>query len=91
MRASAQISVYPLRQEKLSPAIDAVRQALASEGIDVQVGPMSTLATGDVSRLFAALKRGFEAAASAAEVVMTVTVSNACPVGEQNVRGMGEI
>jgi uncharacterized protein YqgV (UPF0045/DUF77 family) len=80
---SAQISLYPLRQEKLSPAIAVLRRALESEGLEAQVGPMSTLVTGDASRVFAALQVGFEQAALGGSIVMVVTVSNACPAREQ--------
>ena len=80
---SAQVSLYPLRQQELGPAIDAVRQAFASEGIDSEIGPMSTIATGEAKRIFAGLQQAFEGAASEGQVVMVVTVSNACPTGAQ--------
>jgi uncharacterized protein YqgV (UPF0045/DUF77 family) len=82
MKVSAQISLYPLRQERLSPAIDALREALERAGLDAQVGPMSTLVSGEAERVFGALRAGFERAAGAGPVAMTVTVSNACPVPE---------
>ena len=80
MIASAQISVYPLRQERFGPAIEAVRVALAGRGLTPQVGPMSTLVAGDSAALFAALAEAFDKAGEEGEVVMTVTVSNACPI-----------
>jgi uncharacterized protein YqgV (UPF0045/DUF77 family) len=80
MTVSAQISLYPLRQEKLGPAIEAFRCALERQGLEAQVGPMSTLVTGDSGRIFEALRAGFEAAAEARQVAMVVTVSNACPL-----------
>lgn len=82
MKVSAQISLYPLRQERLGPAIEAFRQALERAGLDPQVGPMSTLVSGDPARVFAGLRAGFEQAAAGGPVAMTVTVSNACPVAE---------
>jgi uncharacterized protein YqgV (UPF0045/DUF77 family) len=85
MIASAQISVYPLRQERLGPAIEAVRAALASHGLAPQLGPMSTIVVGEEAVIFAALGDAFAKAAAAGEVVMTVTVSNACPVAKQGV------
>lgn len=77
---SAQISVYPLRQEHISTAVEAVRQALETRGLQPQVGPMSTVVTGEAAAVFAALQEGFGRAAATDQVVMTVTVSNACPV-----------
>ncbi len=80
MTASAQVAIYPLRQEHLSPAIEAVQQALRSHGLAIQPGLMSTYLLGDAEAIFAALHDAFERAAATGQVVMTVTVSNACPV-----------
>jgi len=78
---SAQIAVYPLRQTRLTPAITAVSEALREAGLVPEVGPMSTVVTGETGTVFRALEAAFERAASTGHVVMTVTVSNACPVG----------
>jgi uncharacterized protein YqgV (UPF0045/DUF77 family) len=80
MEVSAQVSLYPLRQKKLGPAIDAFVRALAQRGIEAQVGPMSTLLSGEAGDVFAALSEGFEQVAAQGAVAMVVTVSNACPV-----------
>jgi hypothetical protein len=58
MIASAQISVYPLRQDRLGPAIETVREALADRGLKPEVGPMSTIVVGEDTVLFAAFGRG---------------------------------
>ena len=76
---SAQVSLYPLRTEHLGPAVDAFADALREAGLRVEPGPMATLVIGEADVLFGALQRGFEAACAEAEVVMQVTVSNACP------------
>ena len=80
MVASAQIAIYPLRQDRLTPAIEAVQQTLRGHGLEVQSGPMSTYVVGEADSIFAALREAFVAAAATGHVVMTVTVSNACPV-----------
>jgi uncharacterized protein YqgV (UPF0045/DUF77 family) len=80
MMISAQVSIYPLRQERLSPSVQAVSDALNSAGLSPDVGSMSTMVTGEADAIFAALREGFARAAAAGHVVMTVTVSNACPV-----------
>jgi uncharacterized protein YqgV (UPF0045/DUF77 family) len=80
MTVSAQISVYPLRQERLAPAVQVVSDALAGAGLQSVVGPMSTVVTGEAEALFAALRDAFLQVAATGHVVMTVTVSNACPV-----------
>jgi uncharacterized protein YqgV (UPF0045/DUF77 family) len=80
MAIGGQISVYPLRQEHLSPAIDAVREALESRGLQPEIGAMSTIVTGEAKDVFVALHEAFDRAATSGHVVMTVTVSNACPI-----------
>ena len=80
MIASAQISIYPLRQDRLGPTIEMVRAALAAHGLEPQVGAMSTIVVGEDSVLFAALAEAFASAGETGEVVMTITVSNACPI-----------
>ncbi len=77
---SAQVSIYPLHQESLSPAIRAVTGALESRELHPEVGPMSTQVTGAADTLFAGLAEAFVQAAATGQVVMTITVSNACPV-----------
>jgi uncharacterized protein YqgV (UPF0045/DUF77 family) len=56
MKVSAQISIYPLRQEELSPAVNAVREALKASGLTPVVGPMSTFVTGDSATVFSAIQ-----------------------------------
>jgi len=80
MDVSAQISLYPLRQDHLSPAIREMQEVLTAAGLDVTRGPMSTLVIGDDVAVFDALKESFLRAAATGHVVMTATVSNACPV-----------
>jgi len=77
---TAQVSVYPLRQAHLSPAIDAVRRVLESRGLQPEIGAMSTVVVGEAKDVFVALHEAFDRAAASGHVVMTVTVSNACPV-----------
>ncbi|HBK08587.1 MAG TPA: hypothetical protein DDZ81_22500 [Acetobacteraceae bacterium] len=80
MTASAQIAIYPLRQERLGPAIEAVRQALRDHGLQAQTGPMSTYVAGEEQTIFAALQDAFARASRVGPVVLTVTLSNACPI-----------
>jgi hypothetical protein len=41
-----QLSLYPLRQEHLRPAIEAAVKAAAREGVEMTVGKLSTFASG---------------------------------------------
>jgi uncharacterized protein YqgV (UPF0045/DUF77 family) len=65
---------------RLTPAITAVSAALRAAGLSPEVGPMSTIVTGDATAIFDALQAAFMQAGALGHVVMTVTVSNACPV-----------
>lgn len=80
MIVSAQIAIYPLRQERLTPAIAAVSAALQAAGLRPEVGDMSTEVTGEAAAVFGALQEAFVRAGAAGHIVMTVTISNACPV-----------
>lgn len=77
---SAQVAIYPLRQERLTPAISAVRDALTAAGLEPAVGAMSTTVAGEAAAVFGALEQAFAQAGALGHVVMVVTVSNACPV-----------
>ena len=81
MIVSAQVAIYPLRQDRLTPAITAVSRALEAPGLRPEVGPMSTMVTGDAETIFGTLAEAFIQAGAVGHVVMTITVSNACPVG----------
>ncbi len=77
---AAQVSIYPLRQPSLSPAIEAALETFRERGLEVVPGAMSSVVSGDDDALFAALRDVFRRSAELGEVVMVVTVSNACPV-----------
>jgi len=80
---SAQVSLYPLGQDDLSPSIDEVLRIFAKHGLRVEPGPMSTLLSGDDTPLFAALHEATRAAVQSGKMVMVVTVSNACAIPER--------
>ncbi len=79
MVISASLAVYPMGQRDFR-AVDAAIEALRAPGLEVSVGPMHTMVTGELREVFEAMARAFEAAAEHGGVVMTVTASNACPV-----------
>jgi uncharacterized protein YqgV (UPF0045/DUF77 family) len=82
MRVSAQISLYPLRQQNLSPVIDEALKEFRRLDLDVQPGPMSTRISGEEAEVFAAMRQAFLKSAARGDVVMVVSVSQACPVSE---------
>ena len=77
---SAQVSLYPLRQSHLGPAISRVTDVLRASGLDVRSGTMSTVVVGDAGKVFDCLKESFRSAAAVGDVVMVVSFSNCCPV-----------
>ena len=80
---SAQVSLYPLGQAELAPAIQEVLDALAAKGLPLQTGSMSTLTWGDDQTVFEALREGFHRATQHGPAVMVITISNACPLPEK--------
>lgn len=77
---TAQVSLYPLRQKSLSPAIDTSLRIFRTHKLDVDPGIMSTLIIGDDEAIFAALRDIIHDLAGQGDVVMSATFSNACPV-----------
>ena len=77
---SAQVSLYPLRQESLAPVIGETLQILRESALEVETDTMSSLLVGDETTVFEALREAFHNAAEQSQVVMVVTFSNACLV-----------
>ena len=76
---SAQLSIYPLRQPSLSQTINEALEVLRNYGLRLIPGSMSTLIIGKEAILWAALQEDFSVAATHGEVVMIISISNACP------------
>ena len=75
---TCQFSLYPLREPSLGPALERAMEGIRSVGLTPRVDSMSTYVEGDEDVVFEALKRAFRLSAEKAEVVLVVTVSNAC-------------
>jgi uncharacterized protein YqgV (UPF0045/DUF77 family) len=80
MEISAQVSLYPLGQSDLAPAIEAVWKELRSHGLSPRPGAMSTLVQGNDQAVFAALRDAFAEATHYGGAVMVLTISNVCAV-----------
>ena len=87
--AVERVSLYPLRQEHLRPAIEAAVQAAAAEGVEVTVGRLSTFAPGGEEAVFSAVRAAFDAAKSFGPTVMVVTLSSGLPSEETVVEIQG--
>jgi len=77
---SVQISVYPLGTSDLMPGIGALLQVLRKHGVKYEFGPMSTVIHGEQDAVWRAVQEGWAAASAQGQTVMTMTVSNACPI-----------
>ena len=80
---TAQVSLYPLRQASIGPAIRETVRILREHRLQARIGEMSTLVWGEEEAIFAALQDAFHQVAAHGDTVMTVTLSNACPSPEE--------
>ena len=80
MQISAQISLYPLKQERLSPAIERAWKILEESQLGLKKGEMSTVVSGETEEVFRAIKEVFLKTAELGPVSMVATFSNACPI-----------
>ena len=80
---SAQISLYPLREPSLGPAIRDTIRIFREHNLEIQIGAMSTLVWGEEAHVFSALQAAFHKVAERSDTVMVVTFSNACPLPER--------
>jgi uncharacterized protein YqgV (UPF0045/DUF77 family) len=78
-KISAHMSVYPLRQEEVSPGIGAALDALDESGVEYEVGIMGTMLWGEDERVFKTLLQAFRKASSVGKTTLVVTISNASP------------
>jgi uncharacterized protein YqgV (UPF0045/DUF77 family) len=80
MNISAQISLYPLKQQRLSPVIEDAWRTLEGYPLDLQKGSMSTTVSGPAEKVFPAIQEVFLRSAEKGALSMVATFSNACPV-----------
>lgn len=75
---SCQFALYPLRVEDENGVVAAALDELAAGSVELVVGRMSSEIHGEEEQVFTALRVAFDRAAQMGEVVMIVTLSNAC-------------
>jgi uncharacterized protein YqgV (UPF0045/DUF77 family) len=78
-RISVQVSLYPLRQAHLGPAVSKVLEVFRTRGLQVTPGAMSSLVVGETDAVFDSLKTSFQSACAFGDVVMVASISNCCP------------
>jgi uncharacterized protein YqgV (UPF0045/DUF77 family) len=80
MQISAQISLYPLKQQRLLPTIEAAWKILEVHPLSLEKGTMSTVVSGEADKVFGSIQEVFLKAAESGPLSMVVTFSNACPI-----------
>jgi uncharacterized protein YqgV (UPF0045/DUF77 family) len=76
----AEISLYPLGESEYGGRIESFIEKLKSSGFEVAVGTMSTIILGECGDVFRVLSDAYEEEIETGESVLTVKVSNACPM-----------
>ncbi len=80
MFIEAQFSIYPLREQHLSPAIEQAVEIIKSFGLPVETGSMSSITYGESEKVFKAMQAVMDKVGENKHLVLIVTFSNACPV-----------
>lgn len=76
MRVQAEISFYPLKAQDVTREIITFVEALHAPGIEVELGPLSTLVRGESTAVFDAVKTAYQARAHIGTVAMVVKYVN---------------
>jgi catechol 2,3-dioxygenase-like lactoylglutathione lyase family enzyme len=84
-----QLSIYPLRQPHVRPAIEAALKAAGEKGVEITVGRLSTLVRGEETAVFAALRAAFREAGSSGPTVAVATLSTGVP-SDETIAGIQE-
>ena len=79
MNVSIQVSLYPL-DGAVGKGVREFVQIITDAGLDFETGSMSTIIRGEMNKLWPVLQAAFEEVSAQHPVVMTITVSNACPI-----------
>lgn len=80
MITSMELSLYPLGEPGIGPIIDEFISVLEKSDLTVTMGQMSTIVTGDTSKLFTSLEKAYTMVAEKYGIVLVCKISNACPV-----------
>ena len=79
MNIQAELSLYPLKTERIDTAISRFIEQLEAGGLKPEVGAMSTVVRGECHRVFSAVERAFDACGSEGDIVLVFKAGNACP------------
>ena len=80
MITSMELSLYPLEEAGIGLITNEFISVLEESDLTVTMGQMSTIVTGDSSKLFTALEKAYTMVAEKYGIVLVCKISNACPV-----------
>lgn len=85
MFTTVEISYYPLSQDYEQP-IDSFLAALSASGLEVEIGAMSTLVSGEYSDIMQTITKAMEKLMADYPSVFNLKISNACQVAKPNTK-----
>ena len=72
MNVQAEVSLYPLRKHEIGTTILRFLDCLRRPGLNLEVGPMSSLISGKSREVFDVLRDAFEQVATEHQVVLVI-------------------
>ena len=80
MKVEMEVSLYPLADEYIEHPVHDFVDVLKSHGCEVENGPLSSIVKGESSKVFEALRLGYEKAAQKSGCVLIIKACNICPL-----------
>lgn len=78
MNVELEVSLYPLVEEFLAHPVQDFADVLEKHGCTVEHSPMSSVVKGESTKVFEALRLGYEQAAQKSGCVLIIKVCNVC-------------
>ena len=83
MKMMAELSLYPLREPDLAlPIHDFIAALRSVAGIEMQIGPTSTVISGEADAVFDAVRAAYLTATATGQRVLVVKYINENPAAE---------
>lgn len=76
MLIQAELSLYPLKQPDMAPSIFAFVRELEAAGVEIEIGRMSSVITGERPAVFSAIERAYAAVETHGRHVLVVKLMN---------------
>lgn len=80
MKVEMEVSLYPLAEGKLQHPVEDFTELLEQHGCTVEHTSLSSMVKGESTKVFEALRLGYEQAARKSGCVLIVKACNACPL-----------